>query len=150
MNIATDTTVSYQVKNVSINRLVLAARKGILTITAPYEWLDAAGKVVRTGVNVYTEPQLVASFAAQGGDFAPIAAIMKALVTDAPTARCAINLAANGAMTANRIRVVRVDGEMSVEKTAFDAAQFSAAIAPLTVEQLGAMIQQFTAMIFAT
>lgn len=147
MNITVDATVQYVVKSVKINNLTLRLDKDGLTVEVPFSWLDAAGKVQKTGFSRYTEAQLMAGFQAQGQDFAPVAAVLKGLIPA-------------GSVLGRNHAVIRIsqDGEMTVNKNAFvdsgkgswtterlNAAQFASAIAPVPVQALTAMISAFTA-----
>lgn len=145
MNVTVDKVVSYDVKNVKIRALFLGADKqGKLVMQAPYEWYDDEGKLLRTGVNRYTEAQLIAAFAVKGSDFAPVAALLVSFVpvTNGKRDNCHINIADDGTLTASKSVY---DGEnRKWDSVAITAPMFEAAIAPMTKAQLLGMIQSFT------
>lgn len=147
MNIEIDTTVSYEVKNVKVRSLGLGAdRVGKLVLQAPYEWYDENGKLLRSGINRYTQDQLVAAFIAKGEDFTPIANLLLSFVpiTNDKRDNCHINIADDGVLTASK----SVYSGTKWNNVSINAAQFEAAISPMTTDQLKTLIAQFTLAVF--
>jgi len=146
MNITVGQTVSYSVASVQVkNVLISKGSDGKLRIMAPYAWLDSANVVLRTGTNVYTEAQLTTAL----GSNAPSAiALMGSLVPSTGTSgNCSILL--GDSVTAIKGYSGRDDaGKGKWFSTTLDAAAFATAISPMTVDQLKAMIQAFTATVF--
>jgi hypothetical protein len=145
MNVTVNTEVSYAVKDVRVKSLTFRLKATGLLLEAPYVWLDAEGKVVRTGTNKYDEATLLASFAAQGVDLAPLLSIFKGVL--APVAECKIlRIDLTTPVTAT---MVQVGAEGKYVSVMLDEAQLSASLAPVTLEQLQQMVAGFTAAVLA-
>lgn len=66
MNVTIDKIVNYQVKSVAVESLnVMKLKNNKLIFSVPYKWLDAEGKVIRTGSNLYKQEELEVSMAGQ-------------------------------------------------------------------------------------
>lgn len=146
MNVTVNTEVSYAVKEVKVKSLTFRLKDAGLTIEAPYVWLDTEGNVVKTGTNKYDEATLLASFAAQGVDLAPLLSVFKGVLT--PVAECKIlRIDLASPVTAT---LVQVGAEGKYVSVKLDAAQVSAALAPVTLEQLQQLVAGFTVAVVAS
>ena len=141
MDIATNTTVNYDVKNVSINNILLTKQQDKLIVMAPYQWKDSTGKVIRTGNNVYKETDL----ASLG---TPTINILKALIpSNNGTGNC--NILLKDTITAIKGYSGIENGKGKWFSESLTEAQLLAAISPLTKQNVIDMVTSFTTKIFA-
>ena len=137
MKIETNATVNLDVKSVNIINLMLTKSQDKLLITAPYQWLDINGKVVKTGCNMYKESDLVAL-----GE--PIIAILKSLIpTTGKNGNCNVLLGTTIIARKGYMGDVKWESEVLTQE------QFLTAVDPLTLEQITQMVTSFTTAIFA-
>ena len=143
MNITVNKTVSYDVANVKINNIILANDTKGLTIAVPFTWLNPSNDVIRTGNNRYTSSQLISAFQSFGQSFAPIASTLSALIPSGVAGNCSIILS-DGSMKAIQGYSGVVDGAPKWISTTLSTPQLSAALAPITLDQISSMITMFT------
>ena len=138
MDINTNATVSQLVKTAKVRSLTFRSTAAGLTITAPFVWLDDKGKVLKVGTNTYTEAQLVEAFA--GTDITGTLTALKNALS--PVEACKILLLdLSGAVQKTTVVGPNADGKYVA--TVLTQDQLSAAIAPVTIEQLQGMISLF-------
>ena len=150
MKVAIGTIVTYDVDEVEVSNIIISSHENNLVITAPYVWLDADGKRIRRGDNVYAESDLVATFAAHGQDFSQIVPILRSLIpTSGTSGNCNVLFADDGGVTAIKGYAGIDEGGKGKWFSEFmTLEQFTNAISPLTIEQVKQMVQMFTLSIF--
>ena len=143
MNVDTDTTVSYTIKKVNIINLMLTKSQDKLLITAPYQWLDNTGKIIKSGCNMYKEADLTAL----GDQKDTVITILKSLIpVEGKNGNC--NIMLGNTVTGFTAR----KGYMGAEKWESEKLteeQLLNAIAPLTKQNVIDMVASFTASVFA-
>lgn len=133
MNIKTNREVTLDVTSVEVRSIQLRKQGAGMVVAAPYQWMDAAGKVVKQGRIRYTEAELGA-----GLDAGTIATLKSLIPNTNSLAHCHINLGP----TITAIRMSRADEKWNGER--LDQTQFLAAVAPLTLKQVQEIIVGFT------
>jgi hypothetical protein len=137
MQIETNTTVTLDVKKVNILNLMLTKSQDKLLITAPYQWLDTNGKIIKSGCNMYKETDLVALGT-------PTIAILKSLIpVTGKNGNC--NVIFGKTIVARKGYM----GDVKWESEVLTQEQFLVAVSPLTLEQITQMVTSFTTAIFA-
>lgn len=140
MQVETNTSVTIDVKKVNVLNLMLTKSQDKLLITAPYQWIDSNGKIVKSGCNMYKETDLTAL----GDQKDAVIAVLKSLIpTTGKNGNC--NIMLGDTITARKGYM----GDTKWESEVMNQAQFLAAIAPLTKEQIVQMVSSFTTAIFA-
>lgn len=140
MNVDTDTTVSYTIKKVNIINLMLTKSQDKLLITAPYQWLDNTGKIIKSGCNMYKEADLTAL----GDQKDTVITILKSLIpVEGKNGNC--NIMLGNSITARK----GYKGDTKWESEEMTEAQFLTAIAPLTKQNVIDMVSAFTATVLA-
>jgi hypothetical protein len=140
MKIETNATVTLDVKSVNILNLMLTISRNELLITAPYQWLDTNGKVVRSGCNMYKETDLTIL----GDQKNAVIAVLKSLIPiTGKNGNC--NVILGTTITARKGYM----GDVKWESEVLTQEQFLTAVSPLTLEQITQMVTVFTTVIFA-
>jgi len=77
MEIVIGKEVNYSVAKVKINNIIVNKNGEKVTVVVPYAWVDATGKAIRNGTEVYTEAKLQIMLATA---FSPLKNAMVALI----------------------------------------------------------------------
>lgn len=141
MNVTVDTKVSYDVKNVVIKDFTIFLDSlNKLIVVVPYEWFGANDKSIRKGINQYKEADLISSFAAMNQDFAPIAIILKTLITKPGNFKMVLGESVTGLKSTPVVTA----GVKTWTNESFTEVQLAELIAPLTIQQIKNIVTAFT------
>lgn len=143
MKIDTNTSVVYDVQKVEVINLMLTLSINKLIITSPYQWLDATGKIIKSGCNTYQESDLVAL----GEQKDTVIAILKSLIPiTGKNGNC--NIMLGNTVTGFTARKGYMGSE-KWESESLTEVQLLNAISPLTKQNVIDMVANFTASVFA-
>ena len=137
-----NTTVTYNVAKVKVPQVMVMRDRNGLVVTAPYQWLDATNKVLRSGVYRATQAQLGVL-----GTNAPVVVgvLDKLTPTNGIQPMLMFNL---GNVVTAMSRTITGEGTNRVSSvTRYGTNELPAAIAPLTVEQFKGLVQQITTQV---
>lgn len=113
----------------------------LLAVMVPFSWEDDTGTTIRADAKRYAQAELTAAFQAQGQDFAPISVALLALVpTEGTSGNCVLFV---DDMSAMQGYSGIVDNKPKWISTQLTNAQVTTIIAPVTTDQLNAMITSF-------
>lgn len=145
MDILVNKVVSYNVKEVVVDNIILTnTNTNQLNIMVPYKWEDDTGKIIRRGVNRYTESQLITLFQSQNQDFTVIAtALKKLLISNESVGNT--NLYFGSVIKVVKSTLIKNElGVSSITSEVLTQEQIATVINPLTIEQLVQTINAFT------
>lgn len=135
MNIIVNKTINYDVKQITIDKILMNVRNNKLNIVVPYKWIDADQKVIRFDINKYTEEQLIQGFSLLSQDFSPVISVLKTFISTSDN------------VTINFKDVITVIKQKQLVKTGLTQQEFIQAISPLTLEQINSLVIGFTQLV---
>jgi hypothetical protein len=86
------TVITYNVKSVRINSILINKAGDNLSITVPYQWIDASGRVINTGTNVYTPQEMLQALPDQATNLTKLTTIFNSLFPNGSFPSIMLNL----------------------------------------------------------